>query len=656
MRRLIFILLSILFFILAFIQANPVETELNKAFINPESVLVKLAGISSSYLNVILEADNEEGIECLKDLLPDVQGINIKEITDVYRDYPENFLSAHTRNLIKNRDYAALERESLVRVYNPLGIYIAPPDSDPYLLATDYALQNDGGEQLKRFNNKFYLLKRYKIKNIEDVEKFLDAQKAAESGKIYLAGVPVHSYLTSQKSAFEINIICIISTFALILLCRYYFKSIKIVIPIGFSILYGFLLGYSASALLFHKLHILTFVFSTSLIGISLDYSLHYILTGREAGFKKNLTASMLTTILAFLTLLFSNMEILKQIAVFTSFGLLGVYLFVLIVFPRDFYFEDGKFPKVNICKLRTAFLCLVILVIMAGSFRIKFNDNIKNLYKPPKDLIVSEKVYKDVFDTQNTEFLIVKGKSVDDILNQEEKLGIKDGFALCNFVSSISMQRENQELVKQLYRENLDRYGVFLGKENIKRIKEKELRLYDVEKFPLKNEFMLDKNTSYILVNGHYKDSISPSDEMSRHLRELRKECIVLVPCVYGVLLVLLSVFFGLKNAVKIILSPCLGVVFSISLLALLGEEINLFNILALFLITGFSLDYSIFRLNSSGKSTDAVFMSAVSTAFSFLMLSFTGFKLISTLALTLFLGIAVSYLLSLFMIKSKS
>ena len=54
--------------------------------------------------------------------------------------------------------------------------------------------------------------------------------------------------------------------------------------------------------------------------------------------------------------------------------------------------------------------------------------------------------------------------------------------------------------------------------------------------------------------------------------------------------------------------------------------------------------------------QRSDAVFMSALSTAFSFLLLSFTGFKLISSLALTLFLGITVSYLLSLFMIKSKS
>lgn len=654
MKRIIFILLSVLFFIFAFFRANPIENELTKAFINPESYVVKLAGLSSSYLNVILEGDTEDEVEDLKSLLPENQGVNIKEVTDIYRDYPENFLSENTRTKLIEENYEQFAQESLERVYSPLGIFIAPPDSDPYLLATDFVIQNTGGEDIKKINNKVYSLKRFKINNLEDTAKFIEAQKSAEHGKIYLAGAPVHSYLTSQKSAFEINIICIISTLGLILLCRYYFKSIKILIPISLSILYGFLLGYSVSAIIFSRLHILTFVFSTSLIGISLDYSLHYFLTGKEKGFRKNLTASMLTTVLAFMTLTFSNMEILKQIAVFTSFGLLGVYLFVLIVFPKEFKFTHRDFPKIRIAKLKPVFLTIIALVIIAGGLKLKFNDDIKNLYKPSKNLTTAEKIYKDIFNPQNTEFILVKGKNTDDILEQEEKMQIKDSLSLANFVSSKSRQLENQTLVKKLYQKNLDEYGKFLGQENIDKIKNKEFKLYDTERFPLNKDFMLDKNTSYILINGHQEGSISPSGEMSRELKSLRKECITLAPVVYGVLLILLSFFFGFKNSLKIIISPLLGVIFSIGLISLLGEEINLFNILALFLITGFSLDYSIFRLNSSEKSKDAVFMSALSTAFSFLMLSFTGFKLISTLGLTLFLGITTSYLLSLFMIKS--
>ena len=656
MKKIIFLVFSLLLFVFAFIQAKPVECELTKAFVNPSSDLAKLAALSSSYLNVILETDNEENLEELKHQLPEISGLDVKAVTDVYRDYPENFLTEKTRKLLENKNYSEIEKESLERLYSPLGIFIAPPDNDPYLLATEYVLKNTSGEEVKKFNGKFYLLKRYKIKNKNDIEKFLETQKNTNEGTVYLSGPPVHSYITGNKSSFEINFICIISTLALIFLCKYYFKSIKVIIPISLSILYGFLLGYSVSTIIFSHLHVLTFVFATSLIGISLDYSLHYFLTGKEEGFRKNLTASMLTTVLAFMTLIFSDMEILKQIAVFTSFGLLGVYLFVTVVFPKNFKIETGCFPKINFVKFKPVFLTLIALVIIVGAFRLEFSDNIKNLYKPPENLLKAEKIYKEVFSPKNTEFILIKGKNIDEIIEKEEKIGINNSVSLSDFIQSKAKQTENQKLVKNLYNTNLDKYGTFLNKDIIKNIKNKELKLYDTEKFPLNKEFMLDKNTSYIIVNGHYNNSISPTEEMNKYMKDLRKECIFLAPFVYCVLFILLSLFFGFKNSLKIIISPLLGVIFSICLISLLGENINLFNILALFLITGFSLDYSIFRLNSGEKSKDAVFMSMLSTAFSFLMLSFTGFKLISTLGLTLFLGISVSYLLSLFIIKPNN
>ena len=169
MKKIIFLVFSLLLFVFAFIQAKPVECELTKAFVNPSSDLAKLAALSSSYLNVILETDNEENLEELKHQLPEISGLDVKAVTDVYRDYPENFLTEKTRKLLENKNYSEIEKESLERLYSPLGIFIAPPDNDPYLLATEYVLKNTSGEEVKKFNGKFYLLKRYKIKNKNDI-------------------------------------------------------------------------------------------------------------------------------------------------------------------------------------------------------------------------------------------------------------------------------------------------------------------------------------------------------------------------------------------------------------------------------------------------------------------------------------------------------
>ena len=165
----------------------------------------------------------------------------------------------------------------------------------------------------------------------------------------------------------------------------------------------------------------------------------------------------------------------------------------------------------------------------------------------------------------------------------------------------------------------------------------------------------MLDKNTSFIVVDKHQEGSINVADEISKILRKLRKECLILLPIAILILFGFLAIVYGFKNAIKITLSPLVGILFTVGILSLAGQSLNLFNLIGLFLILGFSLDYSIFRLNGAEKSKDAVFISMLSTAISFLLLSFTSFKLISTLGLTLFIGITTSYIVSLFMIKSE-
>ena len=143
-KRIIFITISIIFFLSAIIFTKPVETELMKAFISPHSKfeenLLKLADISSKKINIIAEAQTLDELENLKsEFAGDNQ--NFGEIIDIYKKYPANFLSENKKSLIKNKNYNQLEQEGLEGIYNPIGIYAAPINKDPYLLATDFVRQ-----------------------------------------------------------------------------------------------------------------------------------------------------------------------------------------------------------------------------------------------------------------------------------------------------------------------------------------------------------------------------------------------------------------------------------------------------------------------------------------------------------------------------------
>lgn len=654
-KKVLFIIISILIFIAAFFVAKTPEVNLERAFLDKNSNLVKLTNLSSNYLTVIFEAENKEDLDEIQTGFKK-ENLNYREITDIYKNYPENFLSDEIKNLIIEKNYKKLDEIALNQLYSPFSLILAPINFDPYLLSTNYLLSKNLDETIKEKNGKFYSKENFKIKDKKQIENFLKLQKENEKGKIYLAGAPIHSYLTSEKSSFEINLICIISTIALILLFKFYFKNIKILILVILSILFGFLFGFSISTLIFKKLHILTFVFSTTLIGISLDYSLHSFLVGDKKNFIKNLTVSMLTTVFAFLILLFSNMEILKQIAVFTSFGLIGVYLFVVAFLYGKINLTPKKTFEIENKKVKVVLSIFVLLVLILGGIKIKFNDDIKNLYKPTKKLELAEKINSEIFNSKQPNFILVEGKNLDEILQKEEKLNIKNSISISNFIQSTKKQKENQKLVQNLYKNNLDSYATFLSKSEIQKLKNKEFKIYDVENFPLKKDFMLDNSTSFIMTSEKINGSINPTVEITKKMTELRKEILFLTPVLYLALFLFLTVSFGIKKGVKIIAPPLIGVLFSICFLGLFNVEINLFHILSLILITGFSLDYSIFRANSGDGSKCAVFVSFLSTAFSFLLLSTTSFKLISSIGLTLFLGVTVSYLLSLFMVKSNN
>lgn len=694
--RILFFIVFLSAFFTALIRFEPVETKLLQGFIKPDNIqneqLLKLSNLSSSLVNVIFESESfEENSELKQKFKENFNFKNIKfreedfsKISEIYKNSPENFLSSNMRQLLEKKAYTEVEKESLKILYNPLGIYIQTPEKDPYLLATDFVMNLKNGTFSNRdgieFEGKVYSLLQLNIEKtdeIKDLTKLQHRINRENSGKIYLAGVPIHSTITGEKSATEINIICLISSVLLILLCKFYFKNCKILLPVITSITFGMLFGYLVTTAFVGSVHILTFVFSTTLIGISLDYSLHYFLDGKKEEFFKNLTSAMLTTVLTFLLLIFSGVEILKQIAIFTSAGLIGVYSVVVLFFS---YFKEDEFGgKIslklpNIIKYKKIVLVCIIPVIICGFFKISFNDDIKNLYNPSKELLQAETIYKKVFNIPETDFVTVRGENLNSIIKKEEDIINKlddrniEYYSLSKFFPSEETQKTNLALVKDLYFNNLDKFALFLDKEQRESLKKEIVYRQpfypNSEVFEFTKNFLLDEKTSFIAVFNS-KDFTIPEIEgvqkinvtqsITDELEHFRKLCIKVLPVMFVALFGLLVWIFGFKKGIKILTPPLLGTCFVISILSIFNQPLNMFNILAMFLIVGFSLDYSIFRACGGKNSKDAVLISFISSAISFLLLSFTGFKLISSLGLVLFLGITSSYILSLVLIPEE-
>ena len=715
----------IFFLILAFVCNHPPENQTNilNAILSDspqDELLVNMSQKHSGRFNVIFESEDIDSIETVQKKFLKLSdssafrkdfssGAEISELLNTYKYYNRNLLSINTERNIVDGNLELLKLESLERLYNPLGINLLPIEEDPFMLFSDFLsmLESPYAGELTELDGKYYAVSKFNFKEEialspsllnTEMKKIIKARnklvKENNNVNIYITGSPIHTFYASSKSMKEINIICVLSALFIILICKFYFRSYKILIPVFVSLALGMLFGYLLTSLFFKSIHILTFVFSTTLIGICVDYSLHYFSHDKDISkILKSLTMSMLTTVSAFLVLLFSNMELLRQIAVFTAGGLVFVYLFVILFYPvlckkieTDTINLDLSFYLHPIApKYKKIIVSLLILVIVIGFFKLKFNDEIKDMYRPPQNLANAEKLYSTLNKTSETPtFFIVKGNDNQDLLEKEEAithlLNQKDFFALSKFVPSIKQQKRNRELINYLYNSELDSYASFLPAAKRNEIKKQKPRrgFITIEniKIPIINDFLLqDRVSVIIMMTQPSRDFVAkvksenPSVEfvdlkkdISDKVRTCRESCLKLIIPAILVLLILLSIIYKPKNAVKLIMPSVLSGVVVIGVLSFFNQDINFFHILALFLIVGFSLDYSIFRFNfvkeSSSlriKSNWAVLISCATTVFSFFLLSMTSFKLISSLGLILSLGLISSYILSILLISPQ-
>ncbi len=691
----VFAFLAILVFLALTLRGN-VETNLLKTILPSDIAastdIIPIANKSASVIKVVFEADSVQNLDKLRDNFIDSVDKNYFEINkpDVsnllnqYLSHPANFLSDSARELLKNEKYDEVYARSLQALYNPTGIQLSAIDKDPYLFVDDFILANSKFYRtVSSSDDKYYDFLSVKIKSKEGLSPDLSNKKIAEivqlqksltnsSSKIYLAGSPVHSYTTSTNSVVSINIICFLSTLLIAIMTYYYFRSIKVLIPIALSIIFGMLAGYVATKLWFDNFQIITMVFSTTLIGIGIDYSYHYCFSDKfDKRFIKNLSLSLLTTIVPFALLYLTGIELLKQIAVFTVFGLSAIYALVVFFYPC-FDFPKPKQSIKSPQKIYKITLIILMLLSVAGCVRLHFNDSLTALYTPSKKLLNAEKLFNEVSGnfSQNTQFITIKGAAFEEILQREEKVCEKltqnkiEYLALSKFIPSKSRQAENFALVKKLYVNNPDAYRGILSAGQIANLKKQTFSPveFNINSYPYLSDFMLNPTTSLILV--FTPDNISVDEDFAHvvnlrsdieiYMQKYREILFAIFPFVF--LILVLVVVYALKRNLKLLLPPVLGIFGAAGLTSFILGELNLFSLISLYLVLGFTMDYSIFRAGGSRHVEDAIFISALTTAFSFLMLSTTGFKLLESISLVLFFGILISYITGYLIFNNKN
>lgn len=434
------------------------------------------------------------------------------EITDFLYKYRSYLIDEETADRILASDEGAQDfaLEALSKAYG--GFTMLPLDNidtDPFLL-TEYNLQNylsavqnagtamsvKDGVLASKFEGKWYVMIRGVLsvrgaklasKNNAITEIYSACDAAGSSGTNFVySGTPFHSHESSNSASREITVIAAVSMLAVIILLIFIFRSVlPLVYSVG-SILISLGVSVLATLAVFHKMHVITLVFGTSLIGSCIDYSLHFFTHWAANKELKSsveirnhifsgLLMAIVSTGICFAILLFAPFTILKQMSFFCLTGLISSFLTTVAVYPYiklpaqrgNVRFTETFAKMVSVFERkwvgRSVIIFLFSFAILSITIfhkNVKIKNDLLTLYDMKGKLLQDETTAAQIIQYTPGGWYIVSGGTEEEVLVNEEKLrkqfeeitGGEVGYvSTSTFVPSKEIQKKSRAAYKKL-------------------------------------------------------------------------------------------------------------------------------------------------------------------------------------------------------------
>jgi len=188
-------------------------------------------------------------------------------------------------------------------------------------------------------------------KNIEFIQQQINQliQAANKSSAIsinyIMSGAPVFALSSKQAISKQIKTISVLASITLMAFLFWFFRSLKIVLLISLPLGFAVLTGITCVILLDGFIHGISIAFGVTIIGIAVDYPVHYyshvVFINSSANKRAIMQSiwpmfrlSLLTTLIGFSAITLSDFSGLHQLGVFAISGLLAAVLFTRFVLP----------------------------------------------------------------------------------------------------------------------------------------------------------------------------------------------------------------------------------------------------------------------------------------------------------------------------------
>ena len=240
--------------------------------------------------------------------------------------------------------------------------------------------------------------------------------------------------------------ISIIGSIALLLLFFRSLSSLWVMLPV----VIGLASGVTASITIFGDIHVLTLVLGISLIGVTLDYPLHYLSKAWQTQqwhgpsvlrqTLPGLSVGVVTNMIGYLALAFTPFPAVTQVAVFSVAGLLGAYLTTVLLLPyvlENIQFKPWLTPKRWLAGAleqhqllvkrigNKALLGMLLGFCALGLAQLNINDDLRNWISSNPVLLTEAQQIGELTGIEPTsQFFLVQAADKAALLTELEQLG----------------------------------------------------------------------------------------------------------------------------------------------------------------------------------------------------------------------------------------
>ncbi|WP_103598017.1 hypothetical protein [Campylobacter concisus] len=633
--------------------------------------------------------------------------VNLNDIKSDINRSKIALLSRGDLDLLKS-DKNAFFKKRAEEIFNSFSFRLLNVNDDFFSLSSGFSAKNGNVSlnltdlmlEVKDGKKSFFLLKGELKKGAssEGLIKFYNELNALKVGQneLFVHSSALYQAFSKQKNESESLYMSVVSLSLTAIFLMLAFRNLRIFYVI-FIAVFGFSVAFAGTLLCLNELNILTILISTSLIGLMFDYVLHWLSKNEGEAIRASSIKNMLKifllglliTLSGYLAFTFSDLRLLKEMALFSAFALVGAFLasyfFMPLVFEGVKFYRSKAFDTflTKFCDLSGAVsrhlgvkflaISLILLAIFLG-FDLKNlskSENVKDYSNMPKSLLADSSYILSL--TGNNQNTMIVTRSRGDILGGEKSLLdelkkrnlIKDESSL----SDIFLSKSEQAELKEAFKKALDDeqiYAIYekfgfskdeVRSEILKILDEKELSVSEI--LALKSmkdfkKFMLDENASVAYASGFVKGaqsdevlerynafSLNFASSLNESLTQAKELALKLKIAALVVAFLLLWFYFSALISALVMGVIIFGVLLTLFIFAVFGVNLSIFGVFGLILASAVGIDYMIFALNESLSEKEriyGIFCAFITSFISFFTLSFS-----QTAALSVF-GLSVS------------